>query len=76
MPGTTFGKRLQMARRRVGITAKSLGSLIGRSERTICRYECDETEPTFDEVRQLAALCNTTVGRLLNGEPRRQRASA
>jgi transcriptional regulator with XRE-family HTH domain len=72
----SMGARLRLARTSVDLTAKELGKTIGRSERTIFRYEWGATEPTLEEIRKLAARCKVSVGWLVNGEGEPHRATA
>jgi transcriptional regulator with XRE-family HTH domain len=64
----SFGSRLRTARLAVKLTARELGEVIGRSERTVFRYEWGKSEPSLVEMRALAARCRVSVGWLLNDE--------
>jgi transcriptional regulator with XRE-family HTH domain len=41
LSGTTFGRRLAAIREHRGLTQEQLGTVIGKSKQTICRWESD-----------------------------------
>lgn len=65
MEAITAGKRLNLARRRNGMSQRELASRLGKSVRTIQRYEKDELELSPRTAAQLAQILGTTQGYLL-----------
>jgi transcriptional regulator with XRE-family HTH domain len=60
-PYATFGQRLQIARKELGMTQRevALGLRIHKSE--ISGYERDCTKPTFWNLAQLAKMLNVSL---------------
>lgn len=65
METITAGKRLKLARRRNGLSQRELASRLGKSVRTIQRYEKDALELSPEAAAQLAQILGTTPGYLL-----------
>lgn len=65
MEAITAGKRLNLARRRSGMSQRELADRLEKSIRTIQRYEKDELELSPGIAAQLAQILGTTQGYLL-----------
>ena len=61
----TFPDRLKELRKSKGLTQKSLGEIIGLSERGIQNYELGNNKPTSDVLSNLADYFGITVDYLL-----------
>lgn len=65
-----IGGRIRKARERAGITQKALGSLIGRTESSIAKYEQGKVVIPLDVVHRIAEVLHFDVGALLGEEVR------
>lgn len=64
---TGFGSRLSVARKRMGLSQKAIGEMIGYSRFTIVNWESEKTAPSYKEVERLAEILETTAEYLLKG---------
>ena len=53
----TSGDLLREARRRAGLTQAELGSLVGRPQSAIARWESGRVEPSLETLRELIRAC-------------------
>lgn len=51
------GDLLREARRRAGLTQAELGSLVGRPQSAIARWESGRVEPSLETLRELIRAC-------------------
>ena len=73
--------RLKELRTRKGLTQAKLAKLLKCSNNTISRYELGEREPSFDTLKELAILFETSTSYLLgetddSSPPQKENASA
>jgi transcriptional regulator with XRE-family HTH domain len=54
---STSGHLLREARRRAGLTQAQLGSLVGRPQSAIARWENGRVEPSLETLRELIRAC-------------------
>jgi transcriptional regulator with XRE-family HTH domain len=54
---STSGDLLREARRRAGLTQVQLGSLVGRPQSAIARWENGRVEPSLETLRELIRAC-------------------
>lgn len=73
----TFGQRLRQLRKNRGLTQVRLAEQVSSSQRAICSYEQDRTDPPLYVIPKLADALDVTVEDLLglNGRPVKKRGS-
>lgn len=64
----TIGKFIQALRRANGMTQKELGERLFVSDKTISRWECDESLPELSLIPAIAEIFGVTTDELLRGE--------
>lgn len=57
----TLSERLEKARRMTGMNQQELGVLLGKSKRTVVRYENGEGVPSLPLLIKWAAVCDVPV---------------
>lgn len=72
----SIGANIRYYRKRAGLTQKELGEQLGVSNKTICSWEIDRTEPPMEMAEKMAQIldCSTDdfVKRLINDRHDRQ----
>jgi transcriptional regulator with XRE-family HTH domain len=61
----TFGQRLRRFRETRGLTQTELAQAVHSSQRAICSYEQDRTEPPLVVLPQIAAALNVSLDQLM-----------
>lgn len=61
----TFGQRLRRFREGRGLTQSELAQAIGSSQRAICSYEQDRTEPPLSGLSQMASVLGVSLDQLM-----------
>jgi len=61
----TFGQRLRQLRKNKGLTQVNLAEQVASSQRAICSYEQDRTDPPLSLIPKLADALDVTVEDLL-----------
>lgn len=61
----TFGQRLRQLRKNKGLTQVNLAEQVSSSQRAICSYEQDRTDPPLSLIPKLADTLDVTVEDLL-----------
>jgi transcriptional regulator with XRE-family HTH domain len=61
----TFGQRLRLLREARGLTQTELAEVFRSSQRAICSYEQDRTEPPLAALPQIAAALNVSLDQLM-----------
>jgi len=65
----TLGLRIRDARKAAGYkNAESLAVRMGVGQRTVQRWEANESEPTLSRLREIAALTGRPLGYFLSNE--------
>ena len=62
---TTSGERIKYARKNAGLTMKKLAELIGVTERSVKRYESNQSTPDTHTLIQLASIFDLSTDYLL-----------
>lgn len=62
---STIGERIKALRKKRGYNQKELADLLGKSLRTVQKYECGEIEVSIAMVNELAKILDTTSTYLL-----------
>lgn len=62
---TTTGERIRHARKNAGLTMKKLAELIGVTERSVKRYESNQSTPDTHTLIQLASIFDLSTDYLL-----------
>ncbi len=72
----TFGERIRVCRRRVGLSQQKLASLIGVHESTICRWERDQhtLEMTLKNFMKIAEVTKTSAADFFTPLPEKRGA--
>jgi len=68
MEAKTIGKFIAVLRKAKGMTQKDLGDLLNVSDKTVSRWERDETMPDISLFPILAQILGVTTDELLHGE--------
>ena len=63
----TFGDRIAVRRKELGLSRKALAADVGTSAPVVGRYERDEITPTVETAKKLADALGVTVDYLLGG---------
>lgn len=64
----TLGKRLYYRRKEKGISQEKLAIILGKkTKQVISNWENDRTEPSINDIRQIAEALNTTASYLIDG---------
>ncbi|MHC5310553.1 helix-turn-helix domain-containing protein [Myroides sp. LJL116] len=61
----TFGKKIALLRKELGLSQRELAKSLHTSVSVISRYERDEMIPSVDTAKKIAELLGSTVGYLL-----------
>jgi transcriptional regulator with XRE-family HTH domain len=61
----SLGKRIRAARTVKGMTQVELAEKIAKAPQTLSNWETDRSEPSLEEITQLAAFTETPLDRLL-----------
>ncbi|CAM1363667.1 Transcriptional regulator [Tenacibaculum sediminilitoris] len=61
----SFGKRISILRKELGLSQTELANQLNTSVSVVSRYELDKMTPSVDTAKKLAKLLNTSVGYLL-----------
>lgn len=69
----TVGERIQIARKRAGLSQKQLGEKMGLSASMIGQWENDLRNPKYDTSKRIAAALDVDVNWLMNGKTLEQR---
>ena len=64
----TIGKFISALRRANGMTQKELGEKLFVSDKTVSRWECDESTPELSLIPVIAEIFGITTDELLRGE--------
>ena len=78
MEKKTIGKFISALRKANGMTQKELGERLFVSDKTVSRWECDESTPELSLIPSIAEIFGITTDELLRGErnnPDREAAS-
>ena len=78
MEKKTIGKFISALRKANGMTQKELGEKLYVSDKTVSRWECDESTPELSLIPSIAEIFGITTDELLRGErnnPDREAAS-
>ena len=67
-----IGQRIKMLRKHKGLNQKELAEILGKSLRTIQKYETGEIEVSISTVNQLAEILDSTSTYILGYETNRQ----
>jgi len=62
-------KRIAEFRKKIGLTQKEFGKLIGSAQNTVCNWENGKREPYNETLNKLADFFGVTVGYLTENEP-------
>lgn len=62
---TQIGANIREARKAINITQTELGSKIGKTLRTVQKYESGEIEPAFSTITQIAGILGVSPSSLL-----------
>lgn len=65
----TLGQRIQMCRKRRGLSQEQLGEQIGVSRQAVSKWEQDTARPDLDKIVALSQLFELTADELLKGIP-------
>lgn len=65
----TLGQRIQMCRKRNGLSQEALGERIGVSRQAVSKWEKGQAQPDLDRAVRLADAFGITVDELLKGMP-------
>lgn len=60
-----LGERLKQARKRVGLSQKMLGELLGISQQHVAKWENNENTPATEQIARLAQALSCTTDWLL-----------
>lgn len=60
-----IGKRIKTARKNKNLTQKELANMINKTESSIQKYECGNTEVPYSVLQQIATALNVNVSDLL-----------
>ncbi len=72
MEKKTIGKFISALRRANGMTQKELGEKLFVSDKTVSRWECDESTPELSLIPVIAEIFGITTDELLRGERNNQ----
>lgn len=61
----SFGKRIAVLRKELGLSQTDLANKLTTSVSVVSRYELDKMTPSVDTAKNLAKILNTSVGYLL-----------
>jgi len=61
----SFGKRISILRKELGLSQTDLAKQLHTSVSVVSRYELDKMTPSVDTAKKLAQLLHTSVGYLL-----------
>lgn len=64
----TLGKRIQAARKRLGMTQSTLGEHFDITDKAVSAWERDETLPEMERLRELRKVLRVTFAWLMAGE--------
>lgn len=64
----SFGEKLNIYRKRIGMSRKELAKRVGVSESTIARYETGKSIPSAMVYNELASVFGESLNRMLNLE--------
>ena len=68
MEKKTIGKFISALRKAKGMTQKDLGEKLFVSDKTVSRWECDESTPELSLIPSIAEIFGITTDELLRGE--------
>src|SRR5699024_10442978 len=63
-----MGERIREARRKKGLSQEEVARELGISRQAVTKWEGEQSAPSAGNLKKLAALLETTPGRLLNGD--------
>ena len=63
--GATVGNRIKEIRMSRGLTQAQVADRLNLSEKTVSSWEVDRTEPSFENIQQLAKVFSCKLGELL-----------
>lgn len=63
-----LGQRLKASREAKGLTLEFVGTEVDRNARSVARWEDGETEPSIEQLVQLAELYGVTTEYLIHGD--------
>lgn len=63
----TIGKRIKIARKRLGLTQPALGAELGVTKQAVYEWETDQSRPDVSHLMPLAAALQVPIGWLLQG---------
>ena len=72
----SMGERIREARRQKGLSQEEVARELGISRQAVTKWEGDQSVPSAGNLKKLAALLETTPGRLLNGDTGEKAAAA
>lgn len=61
----TIGSNIRKYRKEKNLTQKELAELVGISQNSIQRYETEQREPTFEQLKTIALALNISVTKLI-----------
>ena len=61
----SFGKRISILRKELGLSQTDLANQLNTSVSVVSRYELDKMTPSVDTAKKLSQLLKTSVGYLL-----------
>jgi len=67
----TIGRFISVLRKAKGMTQKELGDMLFVSDKTVSRWECDESTPELSLIPAIAEIFGITADELLRGERNR-----
>lgn len=65
----TLGQRIQMCRKRRGLSQEQLGEQVGVSRQAVSKWEQDTAQPSIEKIVALSVLFEITTDELLKGLP-------
>ena len=71
-----MGERIREARRKKGLSQEEVARELGISRQAVTKWEGEQSAPSAGNLKKLAALLETTPGRLLNGDTGEKAAAA
>lgn len=71
-----IGQRIKMLRKKKGLSQTELAQMLGKSLRTVQKYETGEIEVSISVINQIAEILETSSTYLLAMNPARRRSKA
>ena len=71
-----MGEQIREARRKKGLSQEEVARELGISRQAVTKWEGEQSAPSAGNLKKLAALLETTLGRLLNGDTAEKVAAA